>query len=194
MFLLGANWFGNLSLSLSIFRLRHAHGSDNTLTLFVLFVLLPLGLWQNYLRCREEKLGLKHVHTWWPGNPRLAFLPLSDRLLRLALNPSLCLIAGAFLRYEAGARLLGLSLLFSAFTLLFVEWTIWGQSIEHGRDLLDSLDQAERDALMLQPRFTQEESMSAAISTGSDAGLSAQIQRRRQEVRNIAEKQGGITQ
>ena len=168
-------------------------GNDDSLSLFALLVLLPLGLWQNRQRLLEERHGAKHVHTWWPGDPRLSFLPVSEKLIRLGVNPSACFIGGAFLRYELGAGLLGLWLMLSAFALLIVEWTVWRQSLEHGREVLDRMEEAALDAEMVAPPSRRPETTpTGGIATGSDAGLEAEIERRRRQMMN--DSQGGIIQ
>lgn len=178
LFLLGASWLGNLMFSFSLFGgFRFGEGNDVSLLLFALFVLLPLGLWENSKRLREERRGAKHIHTWWPGDPRLDFLPVSENLLRMAVNPAVCFIGGAFLRYELGARLLGFWLMVSGFALLLVEWTIWRQSLEHGREVLDRTEEAGWEAQILRPRT--EGTAAEGIATASDAGLEAEIERRR---------------
>jgi hypothetical protein len=192
VFLLGASWFGNLMFAFSLFGgLRFASANDNSLRTFAFFVMLPLGLWQNRQRLREEKRGDAHINTWWPGDCRLAFLPISEKLLRLCVNPLTPFITGAFLRYRLGAGILGLWLMISALALFIVEWSVWRQSLEHGRDVLDRMDEAARDAEMLRPAKRQETNQNG-IGTGSDADLAAEIERRRKQATN--DTQGGLTQ
>jgi hypothetical protein len=185
LFMLGASWLGNLMFAFSLFGgLQFGHGHDESLWLFALLVFAPLALRQNLLRLREEKTGAEHVHTWSPGIPRLDYLPLSDLMIRLGVNPAVVLLTGAFLRYEVGAGLLGLFLMFSALSLFVVEYSIRRQDIEHRRDLKDRLDEGEYDAQLLRPSSPRGSNASdAALPTGAtnDVSLLAEIERRRKQ-------------
>ena len=185
LFLLGANWFGNLMFSFSIFAgLQFGHGHDESLSLFALFIFAPLAFRQNLLRLHEEKTGADHIHTWSPGVSRLSYLPLSDLIIRMGVGPAIVLLTGAFLRYEVGAGLLGLFLMFSAVCLFVVEYSIRQQDIEHQRDIKDRLNEGEYDAELLRPSSSRGSNASdAAISTGTgnDSGLLAEIERRRKQ-------------
>jgi hypothetical protein len=185
LFLLGANWLGNLMFSFSLFGgLQFGHGHDESLSLFALFLFAPLALRQNLLRLHEEKTDAAHIHTWSPGLPRLSYLPLSDLVIRLGVNPAIVLLTGAFLRCEVGTGLLGLFLMFSALSLFVVEYSIWRQDIGHKRDLKDRLDEGEYDAQLLRPSSPRgRDGGDAAIQTGTanDASLLTEIERRRKQ-------------
>ena len=192
VFLLGMSKLGNLMFSFSLFGgFQFASGNDWSLAFYALFILLPLGLWQNRERLMEEKRGDKPVNSWWPGVPRLSFLPLPEYVIRMGVNPGACFIAGAFLHYEVGAGLLGLWLMLSALALFIVEWTVRRQTVQHGRDLRDRMDEGERDAAMMRPSPREEKA--GGIATSSDAGLAAEIEKRRNQQSNDSH-QGGFIQ
>jgi hypothetical protein len=183
--LLLASWMGNLSLSFSLFGgLRAQSADDLSLWYFTLFVFLPLGIWQLVQRMSEEKRGVE-PHTYWAGDGWwYSFVPLPDKYVDMLIDPLVAFIAGALLRYRLGCGLLGLWVMIGAFCLLLVEKTRYAQALEHRRDRRNLIKEAGWDAGFLRGGGAGQGEATpngASIPTGNDAGLQAQIEKRRME-------------
>jgi hypothetical protein len=158
-----------------------ARGDDSSLRLFAL-VFLVLGFWLRHQR-RKEKLDPNRPHRLDPGTSWFTFLPIRQDYVYRYVDPGVAFLVGALLRTRLGCPLLGLYLMVAGVALAVFEWELHQATEAHEWQLGDSPKEAARDAATMKTMAGRDAkpSQDAAIPTGMDADLAADIRRRQRE-------------
>jgi hypothetical protein len=155
---------------------------DHTSLFYFAFLWLALAVFENFKRLDEEKRGVQ-PHNFSPEESRFdlaGFLPLSPKVIAIAVEPGLAFLAGAILR-RLGFSMLGWVIIGSAFCFAFSEWQFFEQVREHRRDLHDIGLEAQWEAGLANTSAARQDGIenSEPIHTGID-GLEREIENRRQ--------------
>lgn len=158
-----------------------ARGDDTSLRLFAL-VFLSLGLWLRRQR-KREKWDPDRPHRLDPGISWFTFLPIREDYVYRFVDPGMAFLVGDVLRSRLGCPLLGLYCMIAAFALAAVEWELHQRTEQHDWQLGDGPKEAARDAQAMKSMTGRDAKPAgeAALSTGMDDKLAADIERRQRE-------------
>jgi hypothetical protein len=185
LFWLLMSWWGNVHLSFSMFGgLRVQSGNDASLKSYALLVWLPLAVWQHVRWICKEKRGTE-PHTWWAGDGHwYSFIPLPDKYIDMLIDPAVAFLAGLLLS-RLGYEVLGFWICVSACALFVSEKIRYSEVRKRQRELGNMDKEARWDATYIRekPKGGQGNAGAgvAVITTGNDAEIQAQLERRRMQ-------------
>ena len=185
--MLALQWFVNIHLSLySLFGGGVLYGDDTSIRNFAL-VWLVLAAWEHRKRIEEEREGTE-PHNHWPGISRLGlsdFLPLTPKVIAVAVEPALGFLAGALMR-RLGFSMLGWMIIVASVCFCLSEWQVYQQAKQHRRDMRDIAKEGDWEAELMKDAAEQKKNAdhhsgeASALATGVD-GLEGSIENRRRE-------------
>ena len=152
---------------------------------YIAWAFLIYGLWQRRQRLIELRRGGRW-HTFSPGISHLEFLGLRPDLIYRFVDPGVAFLAGLVL-HKLGFGALGLWLCFSAACLFAVGSHLYEKQLNHDLNSLDTSLEAELQAKVMEhfegggettPHSLKE---TGGIPTGADAGIEAEIAKRKRE-------------
>jgi hypothetical protein len=184
--LLTLNAIGNFHFALPFIGNIGATSQSESLKYFG-FAILGLGLFKRHQMWKATLQG-ERWHTYSSGISFFEWLGLRMDLIYRFVDPAVALIAGLVLR-KLGFSGLGLFVVISALCLCMVEENARKKQLEIDLDTVDSLLDAEMQARTVahfdeqhteevKPRSLRE---TGGIPTAADAGLEAEIARRKKQ-------------
>jgi hypothetical protein len=186
--LCGLNAIGNWHVSVPLLgNIGAAHQSESLRNYGLAF--LGYGLWQRHRRWRDLLAG-KLWHTRSRGVSYFEFLPIRQDLIYRNIDPAVSFLAGCVLR-KVGFSRLGLWVIFSSVCWRLVEERVHEISLDRDLDVVDSLAESKVQAEAVAHFEGQGEvkarslADTGGIPTGADAGLEAQIAKRRREAAEV---------
>jgi hypothetical protein len=158
-----------------------ARGDDWSLRLFALGFLAAGFILRQHRK--SEKWDPERPHRLDCGISWFTFLPIRQDYVYRFVDPGVAFLAGALLRARLGCPLLGLWCMLAALSLAVVEWGLHQQTEQHDWQLGDGPREAARDAEAMKAMTGRDAGISqqAAIPTGMDESLAADIARRQRE-------------
>ncbi len=184
--LLALNWWSNVHFSMwTLLGGGVVYDNHAALRNFAL-AWAALAVFERLKRLDEEKRGAQ-PHTYSPGVTRLGlheFLPLSPKVIAVAVEPALAFLSGAMCR-RLGFSMLGWVIIASAVCFSISEWRVFEQLKEHGRDIGDMGLEAQWEADLMKQNGERKawhgDGQTSGLATGID-GLEGSIGKRTEPV------------
>jgi hypothetical protein len=191
------NSIGNFHVALPLVGGFGAREQSDALKYFA-FVFLGVSLWERHKRWKGLLRG-DRWHNYSHGVSWLEFLPLRQDLIYRIADPAAAWLCGACLR-KLGINGLGLWIEFAAGCLYLVENYAHEKALERDLSMLDSLLESDITSATVSHFEGQGEGQAKArslretggIATGADAGLEAQIAKRRKEAAARLDDDGNL--
>jgi hypothetical protein len=183
-FLFMINAIANFHLALPFIGMIGATHETRSLG-YVAWVFPAYALWQRRQRLSDLRKGVRW-HSFSPGVSYFEFLPLRTDLVYRFVDPGAALLFGLVL-HKLGFTVLGLWICFSAGCLFIVGNHLYEKQLNRDLDTLDTGLEAEMQAAVVEhfegegqgtPRSLKE---TGGIPTGADAGIEAEIAKRKRE-------------